>query len=383
MKHDDIRKKKSVLLIGPPPYKDGGAWISFDLMHQYMRKIPHLQIYQIVLPVHYPLYNENGSITSTNHPRTLFRLLRAIVQIPRVNNIVIFGSFDVCFSYGLVIILCAKLFRKYCAIRIAGGRGLFSAKILPVFIRSLCLFLAQSVDLIVTQTNIARNDLPVNLQSKTIVVKGFRPMPLLESKSNHRTDKGIKFVCVGRGSHPKKKQSVEDDKGLDVLLDAVDLIYTSLAQGKHEDMVNDITFHIYGSISYIIGERIQRMPNVTAHGYVNNARLRDLLQQYDVLVFPSRFDLEGHPGIIIETFMAAKPIIASDLPGPSEIVCHEVNSLIVKTGDVDSLAAAIIKLATDSALRWRLAAGSRASASDFDQDKIIPDLVNNLTSPIK
>lgn len=42
--HSMKQSEKRVLLLGPPPYKEGGAWITFDLMLQYMKKIPHLMI---------------------------------------------------------------------------------------------------------------------------------------------------------------------------------------------------------------------------------------------------------------------------------------------------------------------------------------------------
>ena len=41
----------------------------------------------------------------------------------------------------------------------------------------------------------------------------------------------------------------------------------------------------------------------------------------------------------------------------------------------------MIRLSSDGALRCRLAAGAQASASDFDQDKVLPELVRALGLP--
>ena len=370
----------TILLIGPPPYMDGGSRISFDFVHQYMRKIPNLVVHNFNLPVHHPLYNNNGSPNSTNHLRTIFRLLRAIILIPRVDNVIIFGSSDVCFSYGLIPIIFAKIFRKLTAIRIIGGTGegmIFANKQLPTFARSICLVLARAIDMILMETKAGRDDLPARLQSKSIVITGFRPKPSTIQLLSPRPDDRLNFVFIGR-AQPKETQPTKEEKGLDVLLDAADRIHTSSVQKKHGNLIKDIKFHIYGLVSPIMDERIQKMPNVITHGFMDNNKLYNTLGQYDVLVFPSRYRFEGHPGVVMEAFMMGLPVIASDLPGPSEIVHHEINGLIVKTGDTDSLAAAIIRLATDSVLCEMLAAGAQISASDFDQDKVIPKLIDSL-----
>ena len=371
----DTATRKHVLLIGPPPYQDGGSRVTFDLMLQYMRKLPHLMIHNLDLPVHHPLYSESGAHGLPSHPRTVIGVLRAATLVPRVDSVVLFGSSDVCFSYGLALMLCAKLFRKRCAVRIMGGRGVLNTKFLPKFVRSACLVIARAADVILMESEVARNDLPARLRSKAVVIKGFRPMPPSELPPVRRAEGSMRFAFVGR-AQPDKMQSAAEEKGLDVLLDAVDRIRASPAGTFSRGSIEGIEFHVYGPVSPSMAERMQRMPSVTAHGLMANDRLRDALRQHDILVFPSRADyIEGCPGVIIEAFIAGLPIIASDLPGPSEIVHHEVNGLIVGTGDADALAAAMMRLATDGALRRRLAAGARASASDFDQGRILPELV--------
>ena len=370
-------KGRHVLLIGPPPHKDGGAWVTFDLMLRYMRKLPHLTIHNLDLPVHHPLYSESGTSGPLSHPRTVIGTLRAVTLVPRVDYVFLYGATDVCFSYGLAFILCAKLFRKRCAVRITGGRVMFYTRLLPAFVRSACLVMARAADVILVQTEVARNDLPARLRSKATVVRGFRPRPSPESPPVLRKEEGMKFVFVGKALSDRK-QSTAEVKGLEVLLDAVERIRTSPAPGPGLDSAEDIEMHVYGSVSPGMVERMRRTPGVIARGFMANERLCDALGQHDVLVFPSRYAFEGHPGVVIEAFMAGLPVITSDLPGPSEIVHHEVNGLIVRTGDADALAAAMIRLATDGALLRRLTAGARASASHFDQDRVLPELIKAL-----
>ena len=376
-RYPNTTEEKRVLLIGPAPYREGGSVVTFELMFDHLRKLSHLNIRNINLPVHHPLYSNSGAPGPLSHSRTIIEVLRAISLIPRSDNIVIFGSSDICFSYGLIPILSAKLFRKHCAVRITGGRAMFRTLLLPTFIRSACLAMARVANVFLVQTGVARDDLPAQLRAKAIVIRGFRPRPPFDLPPVRRKEGNVSFAFIGR-TMPDKKQSEADEKGSDVLLDAVNLIHTSPIRTSGLALVEGMELHIYGPVSASLSERIQRMPDITVHGFMTNDRLREVLRQHDVLMFPSRYAFDGHPGVIIEAFMAGLPVIASDLPGPSEIVHHEVNGLIVKTGDADALAAAMIRLSTDGALRQRLAAGARASASDFDQDEVLPELVKAL-----
>ena len=376
----DTTKKKRVLVIGPAPYREGGNRVTFELALEYIGGLPLSAVHHFDLPVHRPLYDESGGPGRLSHPRTVIDALRAVSLVPRVDNVVFFGSSRICFSYGLAFMLCARLFRKRCTVRITGGRAVFDTRLLPAFVRSACLFMARACDVLLVQTEVARDDLPAKLRSKAVVIRGFRPRPPPEPPPVRRKEGAMSFACITRAM-PDRKRPEAEEKGLDVLLDAVDLVRASFARQSGQASMEGTALHVYGSVSAGLVERMQNRPEVTVHGLMANDRLRDALRQHDALVFPSRYFFDGHPGAIIEAFMAGLPVIASDLPGPCEIVRHEVNGLIVKTGDANALASAMIRLSSDGALRCRLAAGAQASASDFDQDKVLPELVRALGLP--
>lgn len=383
-------KRRRLLLIGPPPYRDGGARVTFDILLDYLGRFPPLAMEVFDLPVHHPFYDHGGLPGPLSHRRTLMGTLRALMRTPRVDTVVLVGSSDVCFSYGVAFVLCAKLFRKSCVARMTGGRAVFLSKRLPAPIRALCFFLFRAIDVFSVETEVARNDLPERLRAKTVVVRGFRPRgPVLPPI---RRDRGrTNFAFVGRtastesGSETTEKgldvlldsglhrgrlrpQGETTEKGLDVLLDAFDRARNARSSPRSMEV------HIYGRIPDSLVERARRTPGVFAHGYLPNDRLRAALQQHDVLAFPSRAWSEGHPGAIVEAFVAGLPVIASDLSGPSEIVKDGVNGLIVRTGDPEAFAAAMTKLAADRELLCRLTDGARASASEFDQERVLPEL---------
>lgn len=224
-------------------------------------------------------------------------------------------------------------------------------------------------DAVVVQTQVARNDFPTALRSKTTVVGGFRPWSTDPRPTRQiRHDEKVRFACVVRGV-PDHRSSGFDVKGLDLLLDSVDRISADPALRER------IEVHVYGPCAAVLNERIKQMPGVFAWGYLPYSNFRAALDQNGVLIFPSRYVSEGHPGVVIEALMAGMPVIASDLPGPSEVIRHEENGLLVRTGDAAALAAAMVRLATDDELLRLLSKGARDSASDFTQERVLPRLV--------
>ena len=341
--------------------------MKFEIMLEYFSNLPNLVVHQVDLPVHHPLYREDGGFGPLRHSLTIIDLSRAMVRMARADTVILVGSADFCFSYGSVLALCAKLFRVPSAAVVTGGRGTFSSERLPAPARAACLALFRAVGRIVVETGVARNDLPARVQSKTRVFRNFRPLPPKPPRNRSRGEE-IRFAFVGRRGAEKSPVSSKPEKGLDVLLEAFER--ARVAPGPAER----IELHVYGPIPTNLTGRVERTPDVFSHGRIPNGELRAALRRHDVLAFPSRYTGEGHPGVIIEAFMAGLPVIASDLPGPMEIVEHEVNGLIVPTDDPDAFAGAMNRLAADRTLRRRLAAGAWASASQFDQEKILPEL---------
>lgn len=72
-------------------------------------------------------------------------------------------------------------------------------------------------------------------------------------------------------------------------------------------------------------------------------------------VLPSRY--EGFPNVLLEAMQARMAVVAFDCEyGPSELIEHQRNGLLVANGDVRELSEALLRVMTDPPLRARLAA---------------------------
>lgn len=70
-----------------------------------------------------------------------------------------------------------------------------------------------------------------------------------------------------------------------------------------------------------------------------------ILKSSDVVVVPSRID--NIPNVIKESFFLKIPVIATDIPGISEIVTNDINGILVPPEDPERLANAINELLKD------------------------------------
>src|SRR5690606_1637159 len=104
---------------------------------------------------------------------------------------------------------------------------------------------------------------------------------------------------------------------------------------------------------------------------------RDVAAEYAraaFVVVPSRFEAFGM--VTVEAQAAARPVLGfADCPGTNELVTDDVDGLLVPGGSdrIRHLAEGMRRLATDPALRARLAAAGPAAAARFDHDRVVDD----------
>lgn len=82
---------------------------------------------------------------------------------------------------------------------------------------------------------------------------------------------------------------------------------------------------------------------------------------------------EGFGLAILEALAADVPVIATDIPGPTEIVAHEHDSLLVPPSDPAALAEALVRVRREPGLAGRLILGGRESAARFSLRRLLDE----------
>ena len=113
-----------------------------------------------------------------------------------------------------------------------------------------------------------------------------------------------------------------------------------------------------GEYKPVINELVQKL-GLSEHVQFMGFR-RDIpeqLKQLDVFVLPSLS--EGLPMVILEAMAASVPIVASSVGGIPEVIKNNVNGILVKPGDSESLARGIQSLFASREKREKLAREAR------------------------
>jgi len=357
-----INRQENIMLIGPLPPPSGGARISFELFLTYLKGYDSISFSHYDLPVR--KNREHNPPGSVSHLRTLLRVIACLLAIPKAQSVVVFGSRNFCFTYGLVIIFWSKIFRKNCFVRFFGGRPMEALVRVPEFLRkSLCKSLSLA-DRIIIQTEVGVSEFPDYLRKKMDVVTGYRTRLASKVNSTRRKDKNVRFVYAG---------TINELKGALVLIEAFLKLQQLLAQ---EDFA--VELHLYGNASKEMTHQMQDIKGVFYHGPVDNSTLIENLVSHDVFVFPSKAHWEGHPGVLIEALMCGLPVIASDLPGPREVLGKEFHPFMFEVGNVMQLTTAMERISKDALLRHRLSNEALAISRRFDAELVIPRLASTL-----
>ena len=100
-------------------------------------------------------------------------------------------------------------------------------------------------------------------------------------------------------------------------------------------------------------------------GFLSQDGVAEALAEADAMVLPSF--AEGLPVVLMEAMASARPVIATQVGGVSELVEDGINGFVVPAGDAETLAERIGRLADDPALRARMGAAGRSKVrAEFD-----------------
>lgn len=94
-------------------------------------------------------------------------------------------------------------------------------------------------------------------------------------------------------------------------------------------------------------------------GTVGSEAKWSLLAEADAMLFPSYYGSENFPLVLLEAMASGLPIVATEWRGIPSIVTSEENGLLVKVGDIDAMAQALLRLSRDAELYQKMSATAR------------------------
>jgi glycosyltransferase involved in cell wall biosynthesis len=132
-------------------------------------------------------------------------------------------------------------------------------------------------------------------------------------------------------------------------------------------------------------ERRAAAPDVSGRVRFTGALSRDevltLFRAADAALLTSTW--ENLPHSVLEALAVGTPVIATAVGGVPEVVRDGENGLLVATGDVEAIAAAIARLAHDDPLRTALAARAAGSVAELDETHLLERIVRLIEEAVR
>jgi glycosyltransferase involved in cell wall biosynthesis len=360
---------KKILIVGPLPPPIGGSPLTLQVMLAELENYPDIVVTVINTS---PLRHVSKKMTGFNFEKVkrMFTILSKFRREIRDAHVVLVFANDL-FAFILVPLLlwCAKRYKKPLYLKPVGsGLDLFMEAHGKI-IKLIMLKVLKSMDGILTQTQYLAKWLNEKGCENAFYLPGFRSYQSVQA-NERQTNEEFRLIDLAH---------ITVLKGPIILLEALQII---TKRGGPQ-----VRCDFYGPIHDDIRDKFNNtLKNVTGAKYMGVAdagKGSETIALYDVLVLPTCYDTEGHPGVLIEAMHAGVPIISTQIRTLPELVDHGVNGLLVPVGDSEALADAIEQLALDSDLRKQMGKANFKKGYEFRSDVVVQKMVNILFPEVK
>lgn len=200
------------------------------------------------------------------------------------------------------------------------------------------------------------------------VIPNFKNLKIEKSKKYITDEKTTFNFCTF--------SRVMEDKGITEAAEAINCL------NKKYQKKFSLYLDIYGPVEKEYKNQLNKLiknENISYKGIVPYDETTQILKNYDVLLFPTKWKGEGFPGTIIDAFSAGLPVIASDWNSNSEIVKNKKNGLIFPTKDNPTLMSAVETLILNVDLIKKMEKNCLKDAKKYQPDKYVNSIIKMIS----
>lgn len=344
--------KKKVIFITNILGNGGAGRVMATIANYLVNENYQIEVYSFL--DNYDVYEINDKITNKvikckskiNYIKKIERILK-LRKIFKENKYATIISFEYFVNMQTVL---AKLFLKNKLI--ISERNDPSRHGNSFFIDKLRNILYRNANILVCQTNDAKEYFPKSIQKKSIII----PNPIMSNLPNRfigERKKEIVTFC-----------RIEKQKNLKLMIDAFILINKDYP---------DYILSIYGDgsekqelIRYV--DKLQISEKIKFYGFTNDIHSKII----DKAMFVSSSDYEGISNSMIESMAIGLPCVVTDCPcgGAKMMIEDKVNGILVEVGNVKSLYTGIKSIIKDDEMANRISINAEKIKIKLNQEDI-------------
>lgn len=199
----------------------------------------------------------------------------------------------------------------------------------------------------------------------SIFVPNSKYIPALPKKMVNKTNV-LRFVFVSR---------VHPTKGISEIAKCAEYLDN---HGYKDRYIIDFYGSIQNGYENEFKDTIKVSANISYKGFLNLRKFENynLLAKYDVMLFPTYWHGEGFPGVVIDSYIAGLPVIASDWNLNSEFVHDKETGVIIPVHNVEALREAMLGFLDGKYDLNKMSEKSQNMAMLYDNRYVLSD--NNL-----
>lgn len=168
------------------------------------------------------------------------------------------------------------------------------------------------------------------------------------------------------------------------------VFYSRVCREKGVDMAirafmglkHDCYLDIYGPIQHDFEDEFEELlllsDDINYKGVLSQDEVLCVLSMYSAMVFPTHYEGEGFPGVILESFLSGVPVIASDWKYNSEIVKDGYTGYIHENRSEEDLLQKMEMLLTSLDKGEDFKSKCLAEATKYSEEKVFPILLQQL-----
>jgi glycosyltransferase involved in cell wall biosynthesis len=350
-----------LLIVGPQPPPVGGGTVSVQSLLDELAA--HGTVRPDVINTSPPYQTKKTGLIKRGTLRRAAVITRKFSrQIKHSDAALVFGTPSFLFSLGSLLLWLARYHRVPLYLKPLGGNLLLSLGKRNTLARGYRLRVLRAATGVLVQTNQLRAELNGLGCSNVHYVPGYRPAlrDIVPAKPSGGTFRIIFLSQIFR------------EKGPLLLLEALRILTLEEGLGLECDFYGPILDEDRREFL----AQLEATPGAGYRGVAEVGTTSQLMARYDVLVFPTHFSGEGHPGVILEAMQAGIPVISTRFRSIPELISDGENGFLVPVGDSRALAAAIKRLALDPRMREKMGAANRQRGREFRSDIIVSRMMD-------